>query len=78
MKKLNLKEQKQRNLYLRKLALGEIQGPPTGRASVDRPWLKYYSEKTIQEKLPSDTIYGYLKSKNGKELELLSNILVIN
>ena len=72
MKRLSLEEQKQRNLYLRGLALGEIQGPPTGRASQDKPWLKHYSEEIIQEELPSDTIYGYLKLKNGNELDRIA------
>ena len=35
------------DLYLRKLAVGEIQGPTTGKASKDKPWLKYYSEDAI-------------------------------
>lgn len=41
---LNVEEQILRNLYLRKLSLGEIQGPPTGYASIDKPWLSNYPE----------------------------------
>lgn len=41
---LSVNEQKMRDLYLRKLALGEIQGPPTGYASIDKPWLAKYPE----------------------------------
>lgn len=44
LQKLSEEENKQRNLYLRKLALGEIQGPPTGYASIDKPWLANYPE----------------------------------
>jgi len=33
-----------RDLYLRKVALGEIEGKSTGYASIDKPWLKYYKE----------------------------------
>ena len=69
MKNLKLNEEKLRDLHLRKLALGEIQGPPTGYASVDKPWLKYYSEEVIASELPSNTIYGYLIDKNKDELE---------
>lgn len=35
----------------------------------ERPWLKYYSEDVINAKLPEDTIYGYIFSKNIKELD---------
>lgn len=72
MKNLTLNEQKLRNLHLRKLALGEIQGPPTGYASIDKPWLKYYSEEVIKSDLPSDTIYNYLKNKNKENLERIA------
>ncbi len=32
---------KERDLYLRKIANGEIYGPMTGQPSIDKPWLKY-------------------------------------
>lgn len=48
IKNLSVNEQKFRNLYLRKLALGEIQGPPTGYASIDNPWLSKYPEVLLQ------------------------------
>lgn len=69
IKNLDIKEQTLRDLHLRKLALGELQGPPTGYASIDKPWLKYYSEEVIKSELPSDTIYSYLKNKNKDGLE---------
>lgn len=47
IKNLELNEQKLRYLYLRDLALGKIQGPPTGYASIDKPWLKNYPEQLI-------------------------------
>lgn len=61
---LSENEKKARDLYLRKIALGEIQGPMTGYASIDKPWLKYYSEELISQNLPEMTIYEYLKEKN--------------
>ena len=61
---LNLNEEKLRDLHLRNLALGKIYGPLTGYASIDKPWLKYYSEDVIMSDMPKDTIYGYLKEKN--------------
>ena len=46
---LSKEEEKERYLYLRKLSLGEIQGPLTSYASIDRPWLKYYKEESIKK-----------------------------
>lgn len=36
----------------------------TGYPSIDKPWLKYYSEKTINTHLPECTIYEYLIQNN--------------
>ena len=37
---------------------------PTGYPSVDKPWLKYYSEEAINAPLPESTIYEYLYENN--------------
>ena len=52
-------EVKNRNIYLRKLANGELQGPPVGYPSIDKPWLKYYDEEYIKSDMPKKTIYRY-------------------
>ena len=36
----------------------------TGYASIDKPWLKYYSEEAINAPLPECTIYEYLWINN--------------
>lgn len=69
MKNLTLNEEKLRDLHLRKLALGEIQGPPTGYASIDKPWLKYYSEEDIKEEFPQQTLYEHVVDRNKNNLE---------
>ncbi len=69
VKNLKLNEQKLRDLHLRKLALGELQGPPTGYASQDKPWLKYFSEEMIMEDIPEMTCYEYLYQNNQKYLD---------
>lgn len=67
----NLSEEVQRDLYLRKLATGEMQGPPTGYASIDKPWLKYYSEEAIKKDFEPMSIYQLMKSRNiGHESEI--------
>ena len=68
LKELNINEEKLRDLHLRKLALGEIQGPPTGYASIDKPWLKYYSKEQIINKMPKMSIYDYMIKNNKNHL----------
>ena len=36
----------------------------TGYPSIDKPWLKYYSEEAINATLPECTIYEYLYNSN--------------
>lgn len=69
---LNVEEQVLRDLYLRKIALGEIHGPLTGYPSIDKIWLKYYSEDHIKAELPHMTVYEYLKLCNKDNLDKLA------
>ena len=62
--KLSLNEEKLRDLYLRDMALGKIQGPPTGYASIDKPWLQYYGEESLNHELPKKTAYRYMYDNN--------------
>ena len=62
--KLTELEKKQRDLYLRKLANGELQGPPVGYNSIDKPWLKYYTEEKLMEDAPLVSCYEYLYQNN--------------
>lgn len=63
-----LSDEKKHDLYLRKLATGEIQGPPTGKPSQDKPWLKYYSEEAIASDVPKMKAYDYLVLNNYDNL----------
>lgn len=36
----------------------------TGYPSIDKPWLKYYTEDVINAKMPEQTIYEYIKNRN--------------
>ena len=40
----------------------------TGFPSIDKPWLKYYSEEAIQEKLPECTMYDLIYQENQSNL----------
>lgn len=63
---LSINDKKLRNLHLRDLTLGKIQGPPVGYASIDKPWLKYYSEDAINCDVLGMSIYDYLKKSAVK------------
>lgn len=40
----------------------------TGYPSIDKPWLKYYSEEAINAPLPKCTIYEYIYNRNQDNL----------
>ena len=44
----------------------------TGFPSIDKPWLKYYSEEEINAELPECTILQYIKDKNLKNLSSIA------
>lgn len=57
-------EEQERNLYLKGLLEGKIQGPLTGMPSIDKPWLKYYKDEEIIAKMPKMSMYRYLYENN--------------
>lgn len=61
---LSEKEKKLRDLELRKYATGELQGPPVGYASIDKPWLKHFDDNGILREIPNCSAYEYLCSCN--------------
>lgn len=44
----------------------------TGYPSIDKPWLKYYSEEQINAPQPYMTAYEYLKKQNSERLDYLA------
>jgi long-chain acyl-CoA synthetase len=69
LSKLNKLEEKQRDLYLRKLSLGELQGPVTGYPTVDKPWYKYMSEENVIKDIPVKNVYQELYDNNKDYLD---------
>lgn len=67
---LELTEQEkiERDIYLSKLNKGEICGPMTNIPSIDKPWLKYYDEESINTSIPKNSCYDYLYESNCKYL----------
>ena len=66
---LSEEDKKIRDLYLRSLAVGEIQGPPVGYASIDKPWLKYYNKDKIIDDIPNCSIYQYAYNSNRDNMD---------
>lgn len=67
---LTQEELNQRDLYLKELSNGKIQGAKVGYPSIDKPWLKYYDKlnSTINQ---NKTVYQCLISNNkGYESKL--------
>lgn len=64
LSKLTEEESRKRDLYLKQLADGTLQGPPTGYSSIDKSWLQYYSNKGIDSIINPDIIYRYMKKAN--------------
>ena len=62
--KLSKQENDERDVYLRNLATGKIQGPPTEYPSINKPWLQYYDEKDILEAIPKRRMYEDLIEYN--------------
>lgn len=71
---LSEKDKKLRDLQLRKIALGEVQGPITGYASVDKPWLKYYEKNAIIDSPDIVNVYQDLYDKNKNYMNQIALI----
>ena len=74
LSKLNDLEKRKRDIYLRKIAIGEISGPTTGYPGLDKPWLKYYKEDDIKDLIPQQTIYDYLIEHTANKFDNLTAI----
>lgn len=57
---VEINDEKFRDLYLRRRALGLTKESLTGYASIDKPWLKYYDEADLLEQVPTGSVYEYI------------------
>ena len=69
LEKLTEEERKKRDLYLKKLANGTLQGPLTGKQSIDKTWLKYYEDYDIKQDIPKMSAYDYMVVNNNSNLD---------
>lgn len=67
--KLSFEEKKIRDLYLKKIANGEMYGPMMGYASIDKPWLGEYEDSDILSTINDRSMYQDLieYSKNNMD-----------
>ena len=49
----------------------------TGYPSIDKPWMKYYSEEAINSKLPEESLYGFLYKNNRDYKNDIALIILI-
>ncbi len=65
-------EQVERDIYLGKLASGELQGPPVGYVSIDKPYMKYHTEEAIRTEFTPMSAYELMVQRNaGHENDLM-------
>ncbi|MDD3392707.1 MAG: class I adenylate-forming enzyme family protein [Bacilli bacterium] len=70
--KLYTEIDKNRNLYLKKVANGEIFGNLSGKPSLDKEWLRYYTDEQIMIDMPEMTIYNYMRKNNLNHLNSIA------
>ena len=70
--KMSEEEQNLRNLKLRAIGLGEENGEKTGYASIDKPWLKYYTKESITRGISNKSIYQFMKTQNEEKQDLIA------
>lgn len=65
---LSERDSRERDVYLRKLAVGEILGPLTGFPEIDKVHLAHYAEEDIRQPLPQNTLYHFcLMGENAEK-----------
>lgn len=62
-------ELKLRDVYLRKIASGEMYGPLVGYPNIDKPWLQWFDEDFLLKKVNKTSIYENLKILNKKNMK---------
>jgi len=67
--KLSLNEEKLRDLYLRDISLGKIQGPPTEYPSINKRYLAFYNKENPTFTPHPDNITKSLEENNKNNLE---------
>lgn len=69
---LSADEQKLREIYLKQMADGTLQGPSLKEESITHTKNRYYSDEQLSENIPNLSIYEYLKERNKDNLDSIA------
>ena len=72
IKNLTEEDKIERDIYLRELASGELQGPPVGYPSIDKPWLASYSKEDVISEIKTRRMYEEFKENCEKYPDLIA------
>ncbi len=61
---LSEEEKNKRDLYLKQLNEGTLQGPPVGYPSIDKPWLRHFKDEELLNSIPEKTCYEMMYESN--------------
>lgn len=71
---LSIEEKKMRDEYLKDLSLGNIQGPMTGYATIDKPWQTYFKMDKFYDIKNNKTIYQDILDNNKDNMDAVALI----
>lgn len=66
---LSTNDKKLREVYLKQMANGTLQGPSLKEKSITKPQNKFYSDEQLQSDIPTCSIYEYIKERNANNLD---------
>lgn len=69
LSKLSEEEKLKRDLYIKDLASGKLQGPPTYYPSIDQPWLEHFNVERMHSLKNDKTIYQDIYELNKDHLK---------
>lgn len=72
LSELSETELKERDIYLKKLANGELYGPLTGVPSIDKVWNKNYSDDALLKTYPKKSMYDFLYDNNKNNMDKIA------
>ena len=70
--KLSKEDKKLRNLYLKRVANGEMYGPMLGYSSIDKPWLSQYTDEDILSDIADRSMYQDLLEYSKGNLDSIA------
>ena len=69
---LSPEEKHLRDIYLKKLADGTLQGPPVGYSSIDKEWLQFYDVENMEYMIPKKSMFEYFRDCVSDKLDTIA------